>query len=390
MAPIQTRLDYLLSRYKTGLASEEERQELTILLEQDWDQIPAGLPADHIDWQRMLESIKQEGKRKTPVRRLPLLRSGWFRAAAVILFLAIGTGAYININRRLNKSLVARKMSALPADIPPGVNKAILTLSGGRELILDSAAKDTLLAEGADIIACAKGRLAYKAGGDVADAGAVYNTLTTPRGGQFQLTLPDGTRVWLNAASSIRYPTVFNGKERTVTVTGETYFEVAPKAGQPFMVQSGKMVATVFGTSFNINAYSDESMIRTSLIEGSLKVGEGNNAALLTPGQQAEMDKNDVIQVAKMSNPASAIAWKNGYFSFEKADIPTVMRQLSRWYNIEVSYEDGKAPADYFVGDLQRNARLSDILAVLAKSGISFTIKGNKLLVLNKHQINAG
>jgi transmembrane sensor len=389
MAPLPTRLDYLLSRYKTGLASEEERWELTILLEQDWDKIPAGLQVDHIDWQQMLESIKREGKRKTPVRALPLLRSGLFRAAAVILVLAIGTGLYIGINHRLNKSLAVRKMPARPADIPPGINKAILTLSGGRRLILDSTAKDTLLAEGADIIACAKGRLAYSAGNVVTDAGTVYNTLTTPRGGQFQLTLPDGTRVWLNAASSIRYPTVFNGKDRTVSVTGETYFEVAPKAGQPFVVQSGKMAATVLGTSFNINAYADESMIRTSLIEGSLRVGEANNSTLLTPGQQAQMDKSDVIQVAKMSNPASAIAWKNGYFSFEKADIPAVMRQLSRWYNIEVSYEDGKAPADYFWGDLQRNARLSDILAVLEKSGISFAIKGNKLLVLNKHQINA-
>ena len=385
MDPFQTRLDYLLSRYKTGHASEKERQELAVLLEQDWDQTPAGMPADHIDWRQMLESIKREGPRKTPVRPLRILHSGWFRAAAVILlFLGIGAGTYVYINR-LKKPLVAHIVPALPADKAPGGNKAILTLSGGRQLILDSTAQDTVLTEGADIIASAKGRLAYNSGSAVTDAEVIYNTLTTPRGGQYQLTLPDGTKVWLNAASSIRYPTTFTGKDRTVTVTGETYFEVAKRANQPFMVKSGNMAVAVLGTSFNINAYADESTTKTSLLDGHVKVGTGNKMVMLTPGQQAEMGAGDDIQVAQMSNPAAAIAWKNGYFAFEKTDMKTVMRQLSRWYNIEVSYEGGKAPADYFWGDLKRNAMLSDILAVLAKSGISFTIEGNKVLVLNKH-----
>jgi len=387
MDPSQTRLDYLLNRYKTGQASEEERQELTVLLEQDWDQAAPGKPVDHIDWQQMLTSIKREGRRNTQIRPLHVFYSGWFRAAAVILlFAGIGGGGYIYINH-LKKPPEARIRPALPVDIHPGENKAILTLSGGRKLILDSTAQDTLLTEGAAIIASAKGRLAYNAGSAVTDAEVMYNTLTTPRGGQYQLTLPDGTKVWLNAASSIKYPIAFNGKDRTVTVTGETYFEVARRANQPFMVRSGETVVTALGTSFNINAYADEEINKTSLLEGSVKITKGNQMAMLAPGQQAKMDTSDVIQVAKMSNPAAAIAWKNGYFAFEKADIQTVMRQLSRWYNIEVSYEGGKAPADNFWGDLKRDARLSDILAVLAKSGISFTIKeGNKVLVLNKHQ----
>jgi transmembrane sensor len=386
MDPSQARLDYLLSRYKTGHASAEERQELTILLEQDWDQVAPGRPVDHINWQQMLESIKREGGQKAPTRPLHVFHSGWFRVAAVImLFLGIGGGTYLYKNH-LKKPLEARVIPALPVDINPGVNKAILTLSGGRQLILDSTAQDTLLTEGADIIASAKGRLAYNAGSSVPGAEAMFNTLTTPRGGQYQLTLPDGTRVWLNAASSIKYPTVFTGKTRIVTVTGETYFEVAPNANQPFMVRSGETVVTVLGTSFNINAYIDESINKTTLLEGSVKVSKGIQTAVLAPGQQSQMGTGDVIQVVKMSNPASAIAWKNGYFAFEKADIQTVMRQLSRWYNFEVSYEGGKVPADCFWGDLKRNARLSDILAVLAKSGISFTIEErNKVLVLNKH-----
>ena len=377
MDPLKTRLDYLLNQYRAGQASEEERRELAALLLQDWDQLAVGVPVDHIDWRRMLESIKREG---TPVRRLSIFRSGWFRAAAVIL-LVLGAGAFFYINHH-HKPLQAQTAPA-PPDIAPGQNKAILTLSGGRQIVLDSTAQDTVLTDGTDIIASAKGRLAYNAG---SAATAVYNTLTTPRAGQYQLTLPDGTKVWLNAASSITYPTAFNGADRTVTVTGETYFEVAPRPNQPFMVKSGKIEVAVLGTSFNFNAYPDESTIKTSLIDGSVRVSTGNKTAILGPGQQAEMGADDVIQVAKMSNPAAAIAWKNGYFSFERADIPTVMRQLSRWYNFEVTYEDGKVPEDYFEGDLKRNAKLSDIFSVLAKSGIFFTIEeGNKVLVLNKH-----
>jgi transmembrane sensor len=386
MDPSQTRLDYLLSRYRAGHASAEERQELTVLLEQDWDQVAPGRPVDHINWRQMLESIKREGGRKAPVRPLHGWHSGWFRiAAAILLLLSMGSIAYVYKNRP-NKPLTARRTAAPAADRVPGGNKAILTLSGGRQIILDSTAQDTVLTEGADIIASAKGRLAYNTGSTpVTDAGVTYNTLTTPRGGQYQLTLPDGTKVWLNAASSIKYPTAFNGKDRTVTVTGETYFEVARRADQPFIVRSGETEVAVLGTSFDINAYADEPSIKTSLFEGSVRVGKGNQTAMLTPGQQAQMGAGDDIGIAKMSNPTAVIAWKNGYFSFEKADMQTVMRQLSRWYNFEVSYEGGKVPADYFWGDLKRNARLSDILAVLAKSGISFTIEGNKVLVLNKH-----
>lgn len=389
MEPSQTRLDYLLSQYQTRQASEEERQELAVLLEHDWNELAPGLRADHIDWEQMLASIKQHDQREPPVRRLPLLYSGWFRVAAVVLLvLGLGIGAYIRTQHR-HKSLEARIQPAHPVEITPGTTKAVLTLSGGRQVILDSTTRDTVLTEGADVIASKKGRLAYNTGSASKGAEAVYNTLTTPRGGQYQLTLPDGTKVWLNAASSITYPTAFNGKDRTVIVTGETYFEVARKANQPFIVKSGEMKVAVLGTSFNINAYTDESTIKTSLLEGSIKVSKGYMAATLAPGQQAQMDAGDGIEVARMSNPAAVIAWKNGYFAFDKTDLSTVMRQLSRWYDFDVSYEGGKAPTDNFWGDLKRNARLSDIFAVLAKSGISFTINGNKVVVLNKHEISS-
>lgn len=376
----RARLDYLLNRFKTGQASADELRELDVLLQEDWNQLEPGRPADHIDWRRMLDAIKKED-RDAPVRSLP--RAGWLRVAAAVLLLAgVGAVAYI-YKKRPAPNPVAYKSPAKP--IAPGGNKAVLTLSGGRQIILDSTASDTVLTEGSDIVANANGSLAYTHGSSTADTGVVYNTLSTPRGGQYRLTLPDGTKVWLNSASSIEYPTAFKGKDRTVTVTGETYFEVVKNAHQPFMVRYGKMAVTVLGTSFNVNAYPDENGVRTSLIEGSVKVSQGDKTALLVPGQQAVVDSGQAIRVAKMSNPALVIAWKNGYFSFEKADIPTVMRQLSRWYNIDVSYENGAAPKDYFWGDLKRNANLSDIFAVLAKSGIHFTINGNKVLVLNKH-----
>lgn len=383
----QTRLDHLLNRYKSGQASAQEKEELSVLLQQDWDQMASGEPADHIDWERMLTSIKKEAstKKVTPVRPLLARRVTWFRAAAAVLLLAgVGTLSYMH-RARPKQPLEAQHRQAVLHEILPGQDKAILTLSGGRQIILDSATSDTVLTEGNDIIASAKGTVAYNAGSSTEDTGAVYNTLSTPRGGQYKLTLPDGTKVWLNAASSIQYPTTFNGVNRTVTVTGETYFEVVQKVNQPFIVRSGKMAVRVLGTSFNINAYDDEPGIKTSLIEGSIKVSQGNKETRLVPGQQARLDSNDIIEVTKLSNPLSTIAWKNGYFSFEKADIPTVMRQLSRWYDIDVSYQGGSAPLDFFWGDLKRNANLSDIFAVLAKSGIYFTTNGNKVLVLNKH-----
>ena len=377
----QVRFDYLLNRFKTGQASEEERQELGALLQKEWEQMEPGQPADHIDWQQMLNSIKQEGRAEIPVRKIPV----WWRAAAVVLLLTgAGTLYYIH-NRHLPRPVVAIKMQTPPRDILPGQNKAILTLSGGRQIILDSTAADTVLTEGSDIIASAKGSVAYNPGSAAPDDSILYNTLSTPKGGQYRLTLPDGTKVWLNAASSIKYPTAFNGKSRTVVVTGETYFEVVGKPNQPFIVRTGKMAVTVLGTSFNINAYADESSIKTSLLEGSIKISNSDQTVRLTPGQQAKLDSASNLQVSKMTNPAAAVAWKNGYFSFDKADIPTVMRQLSRWYDIDVSYEGGSAPPDYFWGDLKRNATLSDIFAVLAKSGIYFTLNGNQVLVLNKH-----
>jgi ferric-dicitrate binding protein FerR (iron transport regulator) len=251
----------------------------------------------------------------------------------------------------------------------------VLTLSGGRRIVLDSTAKDTVLVEGADIVANAGGRLAYNTGSNPG-AEILYNTLTTPRGGQYQLTLPDGTKVWLDAASSIKYPTAFTGKERVVAITGEAYLEVAHLEHQPFKVMVGGRTIEDLGTHFNINAYDDEPTRKVTLLEGSVKV-EGR---ILVPGEQATMDplsgQVSVLQV----ETGQAIAWVNGKLSMDSLDVRAIMRQVSRWYDVDVVYE-GAIPQGRFWGVIDRNVQLSSVLAVMEANGIHARLEGKKIII---------
>jgi len=296
----------------------------------------------------------------------------WSSAAAAVLIIA-GVGILLPWARR-NHVPATAAAPILAHDVLPGGNKAILTLSGGRQVILDSATEDTVLTEGAAIVAGAKGKLAYNPGNQ-ADAPAVYNTLTTPRGGQYQLSLPDGSRVWLNAESSITYPTAFTGKDRKVSVTGESYFEIAKNAYQPFSVEEKGMTIAVLGTGFNVNGYDDEQFSKSTLVEGKVKINYEKVGALLEPGMQAQVYRgpNPDNQVPAIKvGPADveqAIAWKNGLFAFTDADPPTVMRQLSCWYNVDVKY-DGTLPTDkyQFNGKIGKSLTLDQVLKILTKT----------------------
>jgi ferric-dicitrate binding protein FerR (iron transport regulator) len=220
----------------------------------------------------------------------------------------------------------------------------------------------------------------YNAGNG--DALVSYNTLRTPRGGQFRLTLPDGTGVWLNAASSITYPTAFNGAARNVTVTGEVYFEVAQIPNKPFMVKVNDHTAIqVLGTQFNISAYADEATVNTTLLQGSIKVTAGSNALVLQPGQQAQTTDGGALQVLDHADTDQAIAWKNGSFNFNGKGLPEVMRQLSRWYDIEVVFS-GKVPVRKFGGEIQRSLPLSEVLEILQQMDVKFKIKDEKTLIV--------
>lgn len=333
---------------------------------------------------------------------VPYRRKYRYMAAAVTVA-AILTVAYFWFQGKPKPATTPIAKTTAPTDVLPGGNKAILKLSDGSTIVLDNAHNGVLATQGAVQIEKQEGQLEYKQGN--AEAAVAYNTLSTPAGGQFQLKLPDGSRVWLNAASSITYPTAFTGNERRVTITGEGYFEVTPvrlRSGQkmPFKVtiQSAgeehqrSTEVEVLGTHFNINAYDDEAVVKTSLLEGKVKVVNGERSmvngsankqsAILKPGQQAQISGQGQLQVKDNADMEEVVAWKNGEFLFQKADIGTLMRQVARWYDIEVSYPNGK-PKDKFTGKIGRNVNLSQLLEILKYSEVRFELKGRTLVVHN-------
>ncbi|SFE40764.1 FecR family protein [Chitinophaga sp. CF118] len=325
-------------------------------------------PLEAHRWQHVLQKVLKSGKR--PVYTM----KKWLVAAAVAILVA-GT-VYFFLPRKEHVITVSNK----PADIAPGGNKAILTLADGSVVTLDSA-QHTLPTQGAALVRNgANGELLYQAQGGVAEN--VFNTLSTPRGGQYQLTLSDGSKVWLNASSSIRFPAAFTGNKREVTITGEVYFEVALKADAPFrVIIAGGNAVEVLGTSFNINAYGEEVKLKTTLLTGAVKVIHENNSQLLKPGQQAQLNKQEQLQVINGADLDAVMAWKNGLFNFSNADLQEVMRQLERWYDITVVYE-GNIPQRQFNGEMERNLQLSQVLNILKKSNVNFRVEGRKLVVM--------
>ncbi|HRE51739.1 MAG TPA: FecR domain-containing protein [Flavitalea sp.] len=329
---------------------------------------------------------------KSAGRRAYLLKTAWFRYAAAIL-LVLGAAAYLYLRHQQQYEVAATTGAPFPTanDLAPGGNKAILTLADGSTIVLDSAAQGPIAQqEGIKLIKTAEGLLEYERvqGKKITDATISYNTIRTPRGGQYQLRLPDGTRVWLNAASSISYPTFFSEKERTVKISGEVFFDVAKDKARPFHVEANTARIDVLGTEFNINAYEDETTIKTTLLEGSLQVAsyaEGNTEMKmkrqLKPGQQARAGKDGAMLVAEDIDTEAVIAWKNGYFSFDNTDLTTLMRQISRWYDVDIEYA-GKVPTRKFGGEISRNSNLLQTLKILSESKIFFRIEGKKIIVL--------
>lgn len=298
-------------------------------------------------------------------------RVRWWAAAAIITGM-IAAGSYYLLRQHPSHPA---PVAVQHQETIPG-NKAILTLANGQHITLDNTGTGELVRQpGATVIQTDSGSIAYK--GTAAEAAVSFNTLTTPRGGQFKLLLPDGSAAWLNAASSITYPTTFNSKERRVEITGEVYLEVARNDRQPFRVTTGQQEIVVLGTSFNVNAYTDEADINTTLLEGAISITPANgHTTLLRPGQQASVHRPNGQLKVKPVNTALAVAWRNGLFSFERANIQTVMRQLSRWYNVAVVYE-GSIPTKTFSGDIYRNLPLPKALEMLEFVGFHFEVKNN-------------
>ena len=325
-------------------------------------------------WERIQTAVFEEAPAVQPGGKRALLLSSWGWAAAAVVVLALGIYQW-----RLHTP--QQQVAAIPAnDVAPAGNKASLTLANGTVIPLDSTGKEVIL-QGNTVIRQTNGQLQYIPG--TAEKSVAYNTLTTPRGGQYKLVLPDGTKVWLNAASSLRYPAIFTAKEREVELTGEAYFEVAQMAAIPFRVKAGNRTAVdVLGTAFNLSAYADEPSINTTLVSGKVKVvAPGQPAALLQPGQQAKLNRQGVLQVITEVDVAQAVAWKDGWFQFHNASLTEVLRELSRWYDVTFSYEGNIAPR-VFEGRIQRDLALSKVLSALEKVQVHFRIEGKKVIVL--------
>jgi transmembrane sensor len=365
----------LIEKYLAEEASASEQQLVEAYLdrlEQSSSQEPVGDPREREIriWQNIAAA------KETPVKRLPNIRR-WVVAASVLLVLT--AGAFWLLSEREHR-ITATTIDA--GEIHPGKEGAILTMADGSKVILDPV-KDTTIALAGGLIARIKdGNLLYEG----KSSQATFNSISTPRGRQFHVRLPDGSDAWLNAESSIRYPLAFTGNERRIAISGEVYFEVK-KHIKPFIVNAGKMAeVTVLGTSFNVNAYSNESAIATTLIEGAVKVSAGTQTRVIRPGQQARIvdtGKNNGITIQSNTNLEKVLAWKNGIFNFDDADLEEVMRQLERWYDIEVVYATGVNRKTKFFGEINKLNTLGDLLEMLEKSGVHFKMESNrKLLVM--------
>jgi transmembrane sensor len=324
------------------------------------------------------------GRQKKVARMRSLFirrRVGW--AAAVLVLL--GTGGWW-MSRTRTKSGAPVLVATRTADVAaPAASRATITLAGGREVALDSVARGALAEQGgARVVKDAKGEVAYQLNLHHPDE-LLFNTLTNPRGSPVvTLTLSDGTKVWLNAESSIRYPAVFVGSDRSVEMTGEAYFEVAHDAGKPFWLTVGGETIDVLGTGFNVNAYTDEKVLRTTLVEGAIAVSAGGKRERLKPGEQTTVGGGG----AGISAPAPAdleqvLAWKNGLFAFAHTDLPGVLQELGRWYDVDISYS-GKIPERHFSGRIDRSLTLDQVLKILTRTRVSYTIvpgARNKLII---------
>ena len=386
------RIRSLLAKYAANTCTRSEMNELMVfmreagddvllndVLQEQWDTLQPQQPLLPVNWEQMFSDIVTP---EAVVASLPASRpiaQRWWVAAAILLLLAGGSWFWLSNN---NKSVSHKPLAV--QDVPPGGSGAILTLADGTQVVLDSTGNGNIATQANARISKLNGKLVYEKSGVTTSAGKpLMNTLSTPRGRQYQLVLPDGTIAWLNAASSIEYPAVFTGKERRVSVTGEVYLEVAAQAGAPFMVNTPTQEIMVLGTSFNINTYSNEKAARTTLLNGSIRIHLPNSPlptshSVLKPGQQATVTagKLDIREV----DAAQSVAWIKGQFWFSHASVPDVMRELERWYDVEIVYE-GAVPQHTFGGKLERNLPLSAVVKFLEESDVHCEIQGRKLIV---------
>lgn len=315
---------------------------------------------------RVFKRLNLEVKPVHIIRKKPAFRA-WVGAAAAAAIVIVLSIILWNVNPSEKQGL----SSVVEQDLPPGGNRATLVLGDGSELVLsDMEVGNIAMQDGSVIKKTADGKLEYLSGSQLKKQRDL-NTIKTPKGGQYQVMLPDGSRVWLNAASSLTYPASFGNMDRQVKLEGEAYFEITTRfvgqKKQPFIVETGKQKIEVLGTRFNVNAYDDEAGIKTTLVEGKVKVITENETIILKPNQEFNLRPDGVNTQQVDVEPA--IDWKNGDFIFAEENIKSVMRKIARWYNVEVAYNDSSIPGEFISGQISRNRNLSEVLRMLELSG---------------------
>jgi ferric-dicitrate binding protein FerR (iron transport regulator) len=377
MEPLNERLFLeILAKYNAGRATKEEVAYLEAYYNlYEVNEVDATERASEL--QASVKAKIDAGiiGRSTMLRNITLRRY----AAAAIILLALTAGLYFTVYQ---SRITDRQF--LVEDRAPGGSKATLTLADGKVITIDDAVAGKIAQEaGTNIMSSADGTITYAGIHKAADIAATQlrNTVATPKGGQFKLVLADGTKVWLNSASSITFPAAFGPKSREVQLVGEAYFEVAKINHVPFQVKTANQMVEVLGTHFNVNAYADEGTTTTTLFEGSVRLSTGGSKKVLKPGEQAKVSASRTdIMLDAATNMDKVIAWKNGVFSFYNEDLETIMRQISRWYDVDVVYA-GPLPKEKYFGEIPRNSKLSEVCRILELNNLSFEITGRTLKV---------
>jgi len=401
----EKRIVELARKWREGTLTPEEKEEFDAWYDAFDDtrmpelsgEMPGGLP--EALGERMYASILEKGRMRER-KVIPVLR--YAAVAAAVLLLVCGL-TWIYVGRTSRPMVATNERPTADTVIVPGGNKAVLTLANGRRVILDSARNGLLAMQGmTGVVKKDDGAISYvrgravsgsggtdseeNGGGGLSAGGLLYNTVATPRGGQYAVTLPDGTRVWLNAASSIRFPTAFTGGERRVEISGEAYLEVAPDKARPFRVavdysNAGRqMEVEVLGTQFNVMAYEDEGVVKTTLLQGAVRLVHGTMAKVLRPGEQGQW-KDGVFRLTGDADTSAVVAWKNGQTLFAGEDITAIMRKVSRWYDVDVAYR-GELPKRNFTGGISRAADISQLLKILELNHIHFLVEGRKITLM--------
>jgi len=371
----------LLKKYNQGKCTTEEKA-----LVEHWYQLESSkqsVLSEQDDYSteklEMWSEISKMSGIKPRNKGIRIILWGTSIAAAVLIAISISS----NFLKDSEPEIVQTENINEVYDKNPGSNKAVLTLADGSQIILDDANKGTIAEQGGiNISKAADGSIIYNmpemAG--LSSETVLFNTIETPKGGKYQIILPDGSKVWLNSVSSLRFPAIFDGKQRNVELTGEAFFEVAKITGTPFIVKTNDMNVFVTGTQFNVMAYADENYSAATLVEGSVQVSNISSNITLKPGEQVISNQGSKLSKST-ADVEQNIAWKNGLFQFNDTDMRTVMNQISRWYDVSIEYK-GSVPEKHFGGYISRDSKLSQVLKMLEISGVRFKIEEKKIIVL--------